>query len=95
MTSAFGFSISNIALSISGPSIPVNLDTLASLVICSNNIGIGNASLGSVIVLITLENYCSSSHSSTFISPKPGSIVLLLFSMLSSPMNSLCPVEKC
>ena len=95
MTCAFDFSISNIALNIHGPSIPGNVDTSASLVICANNIGIGKASLGSVIVPISLENDCSSSHSSTFISPEPGSVVSLLYSILSSPINSFFPVEKC
>ena len=95
MTCAFGFSIWNISLNISGPSIPANVETSASLVICTNNIGIGNASFGSVIVPISVENDCSSSHSSIFISPKPGSIVSLSFSILSSsPINSFCPVEK-
>ena len=56
MACAFGFSISNIALNISGPSIPVNVNTSASTVICANNFGIGNASFSSVIVLISLEN---------------------------------------
>ena len=78
MTFAFGFSISNIPLNIAFPSIPVNVEPSGSLVICANDIGIGNAS-----------------HSSTFISSKPGSIVLLLLSMLCAPMNSFCPVEKC
>ena len=94
MTCAFGFSISNILLNIAFPSIPVNVEPSASLVICANDIGIGNASLGSVIVPISLENDCSSSRSSTLISPKPGSIALLLFSMLCAPMKSFCPVEK-
>ena len=95
MTFPFGFSISNIPLNIAFPSIPVNVEPSDSLVICANDIGIGNVSLGLVIVPISLENDCSSSHSSTFISSKPGSIVLLLLSMLCAPMNSFCPVEKC
>ena len=79
MTHAFGFTISNITLNISGPSVPV--DTSDSLVICANNILISNAPLAS-------KNFCSdclSSHSlpvsvlSTFISPKPGSIESISF----------------
>ena len=57
MTCTFGFSISNIPLNISGPSIPVNVDTSASLVTCANNIGIGNASFDSVIVPIFLYTH--------------------------------------
>ena len=65
MTCAFDFGISNISLNIFGPSIPVNVDTSASLVICANNIGIGIAAFGLVIVSISIENDCSSSHSLT------------------------------
>ena len=46
-------------------------------------------------VPISLENDFSLSQSSIFILTKPGSIVSLSFSVLSSsPINSFCPVEK-
>ena len=49
MTHVFCFSVSNIAVNISGHSIP-------------NNIGIGNVSFSSVIVPISLESDYSLSH---------------------------------
>ena len=100
MTCDFGFSISNIDVKISGPSISVNVATTVSLVICANNIGIDYASFGSVIVPISFENYCLSSHSLTvtdsltFFAPKPGSIGSISFSILFSPTIDLVQLKN-
>ena len=100
MTCAFGFSISNIDVNISGPSISVNVATSDSLVIYANNIGIDNASFGSVIVPTPFENDCSSSYSltvtdsSTFFAPKPGSIGSISFSIPFSPTTDLVQLKN-